>query len=70
MFLAKWSITKDEYDKKANEFRSELHNVRTKISKHADADEDFVITIEYLLDIVSRAYDLFKSSGIDKKGEF
>ena len=61
------SITKDEYDKKKNKLTIELHNLRTKISKHADADEDFAITVEYILDIASRTYELFKSSGIDKK---
>lgn len=65
--LIERSITKDEYNKKKNKLTIELHNLRTKISKHADADEDFAITVEYILDIASRSYELFKSSGIDKK---
>lgn len=43
------------------------YDIETKIAKHNDADEDFAITVEYILDIASRTYELFKSSGIDKK---
>ena len=32
-----------------------------------ECEDDFEITVEYLLDIASKSYSLFKSSGIDKK---
>lgn len=61
------SITKDEYDKRRNLLIEEKHNIECKIAKHSEADEDFEITVEYILDVASRTYELFKSSGIDKK---
>lgn len=61
------SITKDEYDKKSNTLRAEQHNIETRIQKHTTADEEFAITVDYLLDIASRAYELFESTGIDEK---
>lgn len=61
------SITKDEYDKKANELRAEQYNIKTKIDKHVDADEEFVITLEYLLDVASKSHEYFESSGNEKK---
>lgn len=61
------SITKDEYDKKANELRAEQYNIKTKLEKHVDADEEFVITLEYILDVASRSHELFESSGNEQK---
>lgn len=61
------SITKDEYDKKSNELRAEQYNIKTKLDKHVDADKEFAITLEYILDIASRSHELFESSGNEKK---
>lgn len=61
------SITKDEYDKKANQLREEKFEIENKISNHNKANEEFTITLEYLLDVASRTYELFISSGIEKK---
>lgn len=61
------SITKDEYDKKADELRSEQYNIRNKINSFAEADENFAVTLQYLLDLTSRSYSLFESSGNDDK---
>lgn len=61
------SITTGEYDKRKNQLIEEKYDIECKIAKHSEADEDFEITVEYILDIASRTYELFKSSGIDKK---
>ena len=61
------SITKDEYDKKSNALRAELHNIENKMRSHTTADKEFAITLEYLLDLASRSYTLFESSGIEQK---
>lgn len=61
------SITKDEYDKKSNSLRAEQYNIKAKMDSHIGADEDFAITVEYLLDLASRSYSLFESSGIEQK---
>lgn len=61
------SITKDEYDKKYNTLRAEQYNIETRMQKFTTADDEFVTTVEYLLDLASRSYSLFESSGIDTK---
>ena len=37
------------------------------ILKNTEPDEKFGITINYLLDLASRAYDLFDNSNIERK---
>lgn len=61
------SITKSDYDKKKQELAIERDNIQSQIIKLNDANDDFEITLEYLLDIASRSYSLFKSSGIETK---
>lgn len=61
------SITQDVFDKKNNELRAEQHNINERIKQYIHADEQFTITLQYMLDIASRANELFKSSGNDKK---
>ncbi|MCK5296243.1 MAG: hypothetical protein KAJ75_05080, partial [Alphaproteobacteria bacterium] len=61
------SITKNVYDNKALALRTEKHNLRKKIENHDRADEEFSITLNYLLDLASRSHNIFKSSGIDTK---
>lgn len=61
------SITKTEYDKIKYELSVQKDNIESQIAKLNDANDDFEITVEYLLDVASRSYSLFKSSGIDTK---
>ena len=61
------SITKDEYNKKKEELSVLKDNIQAQITKLNEANDDFEITVEYLLDVASRSYSLFKSSGIDVK---
>lgn len=61
------SITKDEYNKKKEELSILKDNIQSQITKLNEADDNFEITVEYLLDAASRSYSLFKSSGIDVK---
>ena len=37
------------------------------IEQYTKADKDFAITVTYLLDLASRAYELFQSSKVDQK---
>jgi hypothetical protein len=46
-----WIITKDEYDIMRNELIEEKYDIENKIANHNDADEDFAITVGYILDI-------------------
>lgn len=61
------SITKDEYNKKKEELSVLKDNIQSQITKLNEADDNFEITVEYLLDVASRSYSLFKSSGINVK---
>lgn len=61
------SITKTEYQKIKYELSVQRENLEAQITKLNDANDDFEITVEYLLDIASKSYSLFKSSRIDKK---
>ena len=38
-----------------------------KQEQHTEDDESFSITINYLLDLSSKAYELFESSKVDQK---
>lgn len=61
------SNTKDEYNKNKEELSVLKDNIQSQITKLNEADDNFEITVEYLLDVASRSYSLFKSSGIDIK---
>ncbi|GAH39274.1 unnamed protein product, partial [marine sediment metagenome] len=61
------SITQSEYDKKAYELKQSQHDLDLKLKQHTEADEKFGITVNYLLNLASRAYELFESSKIEQK---
>lgn len=61
------SITKDEYDKKASELKESQYEIKAKLEAHEKADEQFVVTVSTLLDLASRAYELFQSSKVEQK---
>lgn len=60
-------ITQDEYDKKAYELKQSQYDLEYKLKQHTEADEKFGITVNYLLDLASRAYESFESSKIEQK---
>lgn len=61
------SITQKEYDKKATELKQEKKDLELEIKQFDDADEKFAITVQYLLDICSKAHELFISSKPEQK---
>lgn len=63
------SITQDEYDKKATELKQRQYELNISKKQHTKADEDFAVTVSYLLDLSARAYKLFESSNVDQKRE-
>ena len=62
-------ISQGEYTDKKNEIEESLHNIKVRLDAHAGADDSFINTLESLLLIASRAYDLFKSSKVEQKRE-
>jgi len=55
-------ITQDAYDKKHKEFRTKQEEIKQRMDKLQQADEDYYITASYILSLANRAYDLFLSS--------
>lgn len=65
--LLEKSITKDVYDQKSLELRTEQANIRNELARIDKADEKFAITLEYIVSLAARASELFKSSKVEEK---
>lgn len=61
------SITESYYDKKRDEFRAKQKALQKKMGKLQIADEDYYITSDYVLQLASRASELFESSEPQEK---
>ena len=61
------SITKEEYDTIVPELRAHQEELNRRLQRHTKADEQFAVTVNRLLDLAYRAYDLFLSSEMDEK---
>jgi hypothetical protein len=60
-------ITQSEYDKKATDLKQRQFEIDILRKQHTNADKDFAITVTHLLNLSSRAYELFESSKLDQK---
>lgn len=63
----KQSITQSEYDKKAKELKQQQYETEVKLKQYTKADQEFAITVSYLLNLSTRAYELFEFSKVDQK---
>jgi DNA invertase Pin-like site-specific DNA recombinase len=61
------SITQDEYVKKASELKQRQLELNDKLKRVIIADESYSITLITLLNICSRAPELFESSKVEQK---
>ncbi len=62
------SITQDQYDKKAKDLKNRQYEITQSMKDHTEADEKFVKSVTFLLNVCSKAPQIFaKSSEIDKK---
>ena len=61
------SITQNEYDKKATELREKQNELTDKINTLNISEEEYSLTLIKLIDISSRAYELFESSEVEQK---
>jgi len=55
-------ITESYYNKKREEFRAKQKELQKKMGKLQIADEEYYITSDYILNLASRADELFESS--------
>ena len=60
-------ITYDEYDKYYQTFRDKISDIDTRIAILQEAEDNYYITANYLLELANRAYDLFMSSEVEER---
>lgn len=64
---AKGSITINEADKMIEEIKQKQLDLNLQAEDHIKADKEFIITTSYLLELASRASELFESSKEEQK---
>jgi len=62
-----WRITQNEYDKKATELKQRQYELTNRLKRIIIADENYSITLISLLNICSKAPELFESSKVEQK---
>lgn len=63
----KMRITENDYDRFYTELRDQLTDLNTQLDKLQEAEDNYYITTKHILDLATRAYDLFKSSEVEEK---
>jgi len=63
------SITQEQYDKKATELRLKITEQNEILNRFPEAVKNFADLMIKLLNISTRAWEIFQSSSIDKKQE-
>ncbi len=61
------SITENDHERYYNALRAKLTEISVKLEHLQEADDNCYITSKYILDLTSRAYELFKSSEVEEK---
>ena len=61
------SITQNDYDKKFQQLKNKQFDINERIKSYLKADESFKITVNTILSIASKAYEIFESSNIEQK---
>ena len=62
-------ITANEYDRKVQELKRKERDLYEQLKDHSKADEEFLISSSYILELAHNGYSLFKSSQTSKKRE-
>lgn len=60
-------IADDSYNRFYEQFRNEIAEVDSQLSKLQDAEDNYYITAKYILELTSRASELFLSSEVEKR---
>jgi len=55
------------YDKKLKEYKEKQEDLLLQMKEHSKADENFYITATTVLDLASRALEIFESSEVTEK---
>jgi site-specific DNA recombinase len=60
-------ITDDDYDRYYQSFRDKIAEIDARLALLQEAEDNYYLTVKYLLDVAKRAYDLFVSSEVEEK---
>ncbi|HOU76369.1 MAG TPA: hypothetical protein PK957_04645, partial [Candidatus Dojkabacteria bacterium] len=60
-------ITQDDYNRRYNRYSSEKSKYEQKLSRISKADDEYYFTVQTLLNLASRSYELFISSEPEQK---
>lgn len=63
-------ITDEMYDKKLREYKERQGEILANMRIHSEADEEFYITANTVLNVAKRALEIFKSSEVSEKRQF
>jgi hypothetical protein len=63
----KGCITDDKYDEFYQRFRDQIAEIDTKLAMLQDAEDNYYVTSKYLLELASRADELFTSSEVEER---
>ena len=58
------------YDKKLTEYKNRQADLHIKMQAHSDADEEFYVTANTVLNLSKRAIEIFESSEVMEKRQF
>ncbi|MEX0617181.1 MAG: hypothetical protein WD231_05275 [Candidatus Woykebacteria bacterium] len=68
LYVVRW-ITQDFYDKKFKEYKNKQNDILTQSERHSKADETYYIEATKVLELASRAYELFEKADLEEKRE-
>ena len=63
----KGRITESAYDRFYQKFRDQITDISIRLEQLQEAEDHYYITVKYLLELTTRAYDLFMSSEVEEK---
>jgi len=63
-------ITEEMYDKKPREYKERQGQILVDMRIYSEADEEFYLTANIVLNVAKRALEIFKSSEVPEKRQF
>ncbi|HPC30381.1 MAG TPA: recombinase family protein, partial [Candidatus Pacearchaeota archaeon] len=65
--LTDGSITRDMFNKKLKEYKEKQAELNEEMQRYTDADENYYITANIVLNLAKKAYEIFQSSEVEEK---
>ncbi len=63
----KGRISEEQYDRLYADFKDQVETINLKLARLQEAEDNYYLTSKYILGIVNKAHDLFKSSEVEEK---